>query len=231
MTRNPPDFFSGEAALTYDERNKKLAQISDCLHFLVGLILKDLPKNSRILCVGVGTGAEILSLARNFPDWSFLALDPSQAMLDVCRDRLKGAGVANRCEFFHGYVQDLPGQERFDAVLSILVAHFVGRDQRPGFFRGMADRLRTGGYLINSEISFDLNSKEFPAMLNNWKEIQTMMGATEESLEKLPMILRDVLSVVPPAETENFFRMSGISCPVRFFQAFMICGWYGKKEG
>ncbi|HET9237937.1 MAG TPA: class I SAM-dependent methyltransferase [Oligoflexus sp.] len=229
MSTNPPDFFAGEAALTYDERNKKLAQISDALHFLIGLILKDLPKQSRILCVGVGTGAEILSLARNFPEWRFLGLDPSQAMLEVCRERLKGAGLENRCEFVHGYIQDLSDQERFDAVLSILVAHFVAHGQRLDYFQNMANRLRIGGYLINAEISFDMNSVEFPAMLRNWKEIQTLMGATEESLEKLPIILRDVLTVVPPAETENFFRMSGIGCPIRFFQAFMICAWYGKK--
>lgn len=231
MSTNPPDFFAGEAALTYDERNKKLAQISDALHFLISLTLKDLPKQSRILCVGAGTGAEILSLARNFPEWSFVALDPSQGMLDVCRERLKGAGLEGRCEFVHGYVQDLSDQERFDAVLSILVAHFVPRGQRLDFFKGMSDRLRIGGYLVNAEISFDLDSQEFPAMLRNWKEIQRLMGGTEESLEKLPVILRDVLSVVSPSETENFLRMNGISCPIRFFQAFMICAWYGKKEG
>ncbi len=59
MSKNPPDFFSGEAALAYDEKNMKLSRISDCLHFLVGLILKNLPRHARILCVGVGTGAEI----------------------------------------------------------------------------------------------------------------------------------------------------------------------------
>jgi tRNA (cmo5U34)-methyltransferase len=230
MGKNPPDFFSGEAALTYDEKNKKLSHITNGLHFLMGLILKDLPKHARILCAGAGTGAEILSLAGIFPDWEFLALDPSQDMLDVCQERLKSAGMANRCEFVHGYVQDLPQQDSFDAVLSILVAHFVQHDQRLDFFRNMTDRLRTGGYLINAEISFDLDSKEFPSMLRCWKEIQTLMGATEESLAKLPIILRDVLTIIPPAETENFIRMSGISCPIRFFQAFMICGWYGKKE-
>ncbi len=230
MSKNPPDFFSGEAALAYDEKNMKLSRISDCLHFLVGLILNNLPRHARILCVGVGTGAEILSLAKSFPEWKFVALDPSQAMLDVCQDRLRSAGIASRCEFVHGYVQDLPAQEGFDAVLSILVAHFVERGSRQSFFQSMADRLRIGGYLINSEISFDLDSEEFPEMLRGWKEIQTLMGATEESLEKLPMILRNVLTVLSPAETENFLRMVGINSPVRFFQALMICGWFGKKE-
>lgn len=230
MKTNAPDFFSGEAALSYDERNKKLSPISDNMHFLMGLILKDLPKDSRILCVGVGTGAEILSLARNNPDWKFLALDPSQSMLDVCRERLSREGISNRCEFFHGYVHDLPQETNFDAGLSILVAHFVGRDQRKAFYQSISDRLRTGGYLVNAEISFDLNSNEFPSMLNRWGEVQKLMGATEESLAKLPLILKETLTVLPPAESENIMRMSGIKLPIQFFQAFMICAWYGKKE-
>ena len=55
------------------------------------------------------------------------------------------------------------------------------------------------------------------------------MGATPESLAALPAQLRDVLAVLPPAETETLLRQSGIETPVRFFQAFMISGWYGTK--
>jgi tRNA (cmo5U34)-methyltransferase len=39
-----------------------------------------------------------------------------------------------------------------------------------------------------------------------------------------------MLSVLPPEETEELIRLSGIQLPVRFFQAFMICGWYGQKN-
>ncbi|MCM0082224.1 class I SAM-dependent methyltransferase [Geomonas sp. Red32] len=229
MNKKPVDFFTKEAAQLYDEKNSKLRPISECVHFLMGLILKDIPARSRILCVGAGTGAEILSLSRSFPEWSFVALDPSLAMLDLCRERIEAAGVADRCEFVHGYVQDVPAEASFDAVLSLFVAHFVARGQRSSFYRQMTSRLREDGYLVNVEISFDLESAEFPSMLKNWGAVQTLMGATPDSLASLPKQLKEVLTVLPPTETEALIRESGIACPVRFFQSLMIHGWYGKK--
>lgn len=229
MSKTAPDFFNKEAAKSYDERNTKLAHISECLHFLVGLALKDLPAQSRILCVGVGTGAEILSLARTFPQWRFVGLDPSLEMLNVCRERIQEAGLAERCEFVHGYIQDLSGPADFDAALSMLVAHFVKREERVSFFQHMVNRLRPGGYLVNAEISFDLDSPEFSLMLKGWEAVQALMGATPQSLAQLPKQLKEMLSIASPAETEHFLKQSGISLPVRFFQAMMICAWYGKK--
>lgn len=230
MSKTSNDFFTKELAQRYDERNSKLFPISDCLHFLTSLVLKTLPARSRILCVGAGTGAEILSLAQTFPEWSFIALDPSAAMLDVCRERLSKAGVMERCELVHGYVQDLPPRSEFDAAISLLVAHFVRFEDRLSFFRHICDRLRSGGYLINAEISFDLDSPEFPSMLKNWESVQSLMGATPESLAALPQQMREILTVLPPNKTEDLIRQSGIRVPVRFFQALMICAWYGAKN-
>lgn len=223
------DFFTKELARTYDEKNSKLAPIADNMHFLVRIILTSLPHNSRILCVGVGTGAEILSLAKEYPEWSFVGVDPSASMLEVCRERLKNEGVISRCELIHGYINDVPDGEKFDAALSILVAHFVKREERPGFYQQIIHQLKVGGYFVSAEISFDLDSEEFPSMMENWKRVQLKMGATAESLQSLPLMLREKLSVLPPSETENLLRASGIDCPIRFFQAFMITGWYGKK--
>ncbi|KHD88875.1 MAG: SAM-dependent methyltransferase [Bdellovibrio sp. ArHS] len=222
-------FFSKESSQAYDEKNSKLAPISGAMHFLIQLVLQDLPKQARILCVGVGTGAEILSLSKVYPEWTFVGVDPAEGMLAVCRERLEQAGVLNRCELIHGYVQDVPHGENFDAVLSVLVGHFVKRDERLGFYQNMTARLREGGYLINTEISFDLNSAQFPLMLKNWEQVQALMGATPESLATLPKQLKDMLTVLSTPETEDLLRQSGIAIPVRFFQAFMISGWYGKK--
>lgn len=230
MSKPTTDFFNKEAAQRYDERNSKLSRISDCLHFLTGLALKDLPAQARILCVGVGTGAEILSLAQTFPGWTFVGLDPSQNMLDVCRERMNDAGLGDRCEFVHGFIQDLPSQKPFDAAVSILVAHFIKLDERLAYFQNITQHLRSGGYLVNAEISFDLNSPQFPTMLKGWEQVQTMMGATPESLATLPKQLREMLTVLPPEKTEALLRQSGISQPVSFFRAMMICGWFGKKD-
>lgn len=226
----PPktDFFTKELSLAYDERNSKLAAISENMHFLIRLVLKELPAQAKVLCVGVGTGAEILSLAKAFPQWSFVGLDPSASMLEVCAERLKAAGVAERCRLVHGYIHETPESEKFDGVLSVLVGHFVKSDERLSFYKDMVQRLKPSGYLVNTEISYDLNAPEFSQMLNNWKEVQTLMGATAESLATLPHTLREVLTVLPPAETEKLLRQAGLPVPVKFFQAFMISGWYGQ---
>ncbi|MBN8538425.1 MAG: class I SAM-dependent methyltransferase [Deltaproteobacteria bacterium] len=218
------------AAKVYDEKNQQLAPIADNMHFLIRLILKNALVRARVLCVGVGTGAELFSLAKQFPEWTFVGVDPSVGMLDVCREKLKSAGILDRCELIHGYVNDAPTGENFDAALSILVGHFVKRDERLGFYQAMSSRLRTNGVLINTEISYDLSSQEFPMMLNNWKEVQILMGATPESLANLSQVLREMLTVLSPIETESLLRQSGIPIPIRFFQAFMINGWYGLKS-
>jgi tRNA (cmo5U34)-methyltransferase len=219
-----------EAAKAYDEKNRQLSPIAENMHFLIRLILKDAPVRARVLCVGVGTGAEILSLSKQFPEWTFVGVDPSIGMLDVCRARLKSASVLDRCELIHGYVHDVPAGENFDIALSVLVAHFVKREERLNFYKAIKDRLRSNGYLINTEISYDLNSVEFPLMLRNWEAVQLLMGATPESIANLSQVLREMLSVVSPAETESLLKQSGIYLPVRFFQAFMISGWYGLKS-
>lgn len=229
MNKPTTDFFNKEAAQRYDERNSKLSRISDCMHFLSTLILKDLPEESEILCVGVGTGAEIMTLAEAFPQWRFVGVDPSANMLDVCRERMAKAGYANRCEFIHGYVQDAPTDRKFESVVSLLVSHFVPRNERLNYFQHMTDRLKEGGFLVNAEISFDLNSPQFPAMLKGWEAVQTLMGATPESLANLPKQLKEVLTVLPPEETESLIRQSGIKEPVQFFRAMMICGWFGRN--
>ena len=74
-------------ASSYDQQWSKMAPINDALHLLTSTVLSQLPPKANILCVGAGTGAEILSLAQKFPEWHFTAVEPSPAMLDVFRRR------------------------------------------------------------------------------------------------------------------------------------------------
>lgn len=222
-------FFNQEIADAYDRRNSGLRPISDSLHFLMRLVLADLPAEARVLCVGVGTGAEILSLAAAFPRWTFVGADPSAEMLAVGAHRLTEAGVMDRCDLVHGYVEDVV-ETGFDVVVSLLVAHFIRRQGRPAFYAAIADRLKPGGRFVSAEISSDLDAPEFPAMLADWKQVQTLMGATPDSLAKLEAGLRDVLGVLPVAETEALWRNAGFALPVPFFQAFMIRGWHATRD-
>lgn len=203
-----PNFFNQEIADAYDRRNSARAPISDNLHFLLRLVLANLPADARVLCVGVGTGAEILSLAKVYPGWSFIGVDPSNEMLAVGRHRLEQAGVLHRCELLPGYVQDVP-LDGVDAAVSLLVAHLIKREHRRAFYTAIHDRLKPGGRFASAEISADMDAPAFPEMLEDWKRIQALMGATPESLAKLGGMMRDTLGVVSPAETEALWETAG----------------------
>lgn len=225
------ELFGKSAAETYDERFSKTRAIKDNLHLLIRLILDGLPSQASILCVGVGTGDDIIGLADAFPAWTFTGVDPSVHMLEVCRKRLQEHSLLSRCELVHGYLDDIPEGPRFDAVLCLLVTQFVkDAAARREMFKGMSERLKPGGCLINSEISDDMDSPEFQDMAEVWKAMHRFTGASEQKAQGVIQALRDHVAVEPPSVIEGYLRESGLALPVQFFQSLLIRAWYSRKS-
>ncbi len=134
--------FDQKTASAYDNRWAKLAPIRDSLDLLIRAILSELPADARILCVGVGTGAELINLAQAFPLWRFTAVEPAIAMLDVCRQRVEECGITARCTFHEGYLDSLPKSDPFEAATCLVVSHFImEKEERRNFFNQIASSL------------------------------------------------------------------------------------------
>ena len=118
-------FFGKEHSRSYDDHQQRMAPMMSNLHFLIGVVLKNLAKDATILCVGVGTGAEIISLATHNSGWRFTAIEPSQNMLDVCHANLEKKDLLPRTKLVHGYLADISKEEKFDAVICLFVTQFV----------------------------------------------------------------------------------------------------------
>ena len=171
-----------------------------------------------------------MELAQAFPSCRFTGVDPSAWMLDVCRKRLHQAGLLTRCELYHGYLSDFPKIEQFDAILCLLVAHFLKDSQeRQALFNGMTTRLKVTGYVIHAEISYDLSAMEFPDIGEKWKALHRVAGASEERVANILKTLQEDVAVLPPASTEHLFRNSGLPMPIPFFQSLLIRAWYAQK--
>lgn len=91
-----------QQATSYDAQWAKTEPIRNCLYFLLESLFAELSADARILCVGVGTGAELAHLAQKNPRWRFTAVEPSGPMLDICRQRAEKKGFASRCHFHEG---------------------------------------------------------------------------------------------------------------------------------
>ena len=219
-----------QQAASYDERWARTAPIRDALHFLLEAVFAELPANARILCIGVGTGEEIDYLAQRFPQWTFTAVEPSAAMLDVCRNKAKKGGFVSRCDFHEGYLESLPSQNTFDAATCFLVSQFILElEARAEFFRAIAARLRPGGILASSDLAS--GSSEYDSLLNSWLNMMLAAGIPAAGLEQMRVAYARDVAILPPARVASTIKSGGFDEPVLFYQAGLIHAWFSKRAG
>lgn len=228
QSENPSEIFNKEHAVSYDKQRAKLAPMREALHLLIRMVLSKLPANARILCIGVGTGAELIYLAKAFPQWQFTAVDPAAAMLNICRQQAEEGGFASRCTFHEGYLDSLPDTSPFDAATSLLVSQFIIEpEQRRKFFSQIASRLRPGGYLLNADLAADMSASSYASLFDIWQRTLTYSGMSVEQVEKF--VAFDNIAVLPSQEVESIIASSGFDAPVLFLQTILIHAWYAKR--
>jgi tRNA (cmo5U34)-methyltransferase len=216
-----------QQAPAYDAQWARMAPIRDGLHLLMGSVLAQLPARARILCVGAGTGAEILYLAGRYPGWTFTAVELSAGMLAVCRQRASDAGCAARCGFHEGEVDTLPEGESFDGATALLVSQFLlDPSARSAFFRAIAGRLRPGGLLVSSDLAFDVASAAYPGMLETWMRTMATADIDPAGLERLRAAYQRDVAIAPPKAVEALIAAGGFGAPVQFYQAGLIHAWH-----
>jgi len=195
----PTVIFDRERASSYDRQFAKLAPMRDALHFLMREILSELPIDARILCVGVGTGSELIYLAQNFPQWHFTAVEPAAPMLDICRQKAEELAIAPRCTFYEGYLDSLPASDAFDAATCLLVSHFImQQDERSNFFGQIAARLKPKGYLISADLAADTSTSEYQSLLEFWLQMFKYAEIPIEKVENMRASLGRDVALLPP---------------------------------
>ncbi len=228
--KESPTHFDEDRAASYDQRFDRISAVMAALHLLAKLWFTGLPKDARVLCVGVGTGAELFPLAEAFPGWTFTLVDPAGAMLAQCRRKAEAAGIADRCTFHEGYLDSLPATKPFDAATSILVSHFVlEREKRIAFFREISDRLKPGALLVSADLCSDMGSPEFTTLISAWINMLKFSGQEDKTVESFVEALRGGVDVVPPQELASLIRAGGFAESTLFYQSLLIHGFVSKR--
>ena len=220
-----------QQAGSYDERWAKTAPIRDSLHFLLNAVFASLPVDARILCIGAGTGEEIDYLAKRHAGWRFTAVDPSPAMIEVCRGKAASGGYASRCEFHAGYVESLPAQAPFDAATCLLVSQFIlDETARTAFFRNIAGRLREDAILASADLASDTDSPAYASLLETWLNLMLSAGIPAAGLEQMRANYARDVAILPPARVAGLIAAGGFDAPVQFHQAGLIHAWYARRS-
>jgi tRNA (cmo5U34)-methyltransferase len=226
--QQPPKHFGEDHAAAYDTRFARLAPFKDALHLCMRAVLTDLPEDARILCVGAGTGAELLYLADAFPRWTFTAVEPAAPMLDRCREKAAEAGIADRCTFHEGYLDFLPPAKPFDAATSILVSQFVlVRQKRCNFFQDIAARLKPGGHLVTADLSGKTGGHAWEA----WMALMKYNDVNDEQRAHYREALEKHVAVESPAEVEAIITEGGFDTPRLICHALLMHTWHARRSG
>lgn len=231
MQQHELDTLFDQQAAGYDAQWARMAPIRDSLLFLLESVFADLPADARLLCVGAGTGTEIAYLARRFPGWRFLALDPSAQMIATCRTRAEHDGFVDRCEFHVGVVDTLADTAAFDAATCFLVSQFLlDPAMRSAFFAGIGQRLRPGATLAWADLAWDTRAPDYPAMLGLWLRTMSGAGLDDEAISRMRAAYARDVAILPPDEVASLVADAGFEAPLRFHQAGMIHGWCARRD-
>lgn len=226
----PQIVFDQKRAATYDERLNPSAPLFDALRFSMRFVMADLPADAHVLCVGLGTGTELIELAKFYPNWKFTAVEPSTAMLDVCRARVTELGWSERCTFHEGKLDSLPGGVAYDAATCLMVSHsFSQREARVGFFAEIAARLKPGALLVSSDLSSDVSTFNYEKLLESWVGMMQFSQIPPEEIEKFISGYVPSNVVLPPHEVESIIEAGGFETPVLFFQGLLIHAWVSRR--
>jgi len=191
------------------------------------LIRERIGDSGKVLVLGAGGGLELEAFAARCPQWTFLGVDPAEAMLEAAKERMQQAGASERVDWHHGYIFDAPPGP-FDAATCLLTLHFVPDDgAKEQTLREIRRRLKPGAPLVLVDLCIDLASPEAATALNRYREFALESGADLEQVETTCGRLVNVLKLVSAARDEELLDSAGFSQVELFYAGLSWRGWRG----
>ncbi|MFG1399743.1 MULTISPECIES: class I SAM-dependent methyltransferase [Roseixanthobacter] len=233
MTASAAKFDATRAGEYAEQSRIALAGYDACHELAACLLSADLGESldRRILVVGAGgTAQEILVAGKLRPSWRFLAVDPSPPMLAGAIASVEAAGLSHLTTWHSGYVDELPVDNRFDAVTVIGVLHHLrGREAKLALLRAVAARLHPGGTLI---LACNRGAyAENLLFLKAWGERWRMAGASPEEVEvKRGKILQGADPPGSDAAVESLLAETGFEQPRLFFSSLFWGSWIARRS-
>lgn len=226
---DPAAKFDASRAGEYARQSRIALAGYDACHDLAACVLAASlgeGRRARVLVVGVGgTAQEIVTLAALEPAWRFVAVDPSPPMLETATQALKAHGLLERTELLLGSVDDLPGDEPYDAATLIGVLHHVPEDEpKRRLLRSIQARLKVGAPLVVAG-----NHQAYaghPFLLKVWAERWRQQGATPDEVKaKLGKILQGADPPRSEAAVQALLHDAGFGDCQRFFSSLFWGAW------
>ncbi|TKK42228.1 SAM-dependent methyltransferase [Pseudomonas fluorescens] len=230
---NPADKFDTSRANEYARQSRiALAGYDACQDLAACMLaasLGDAP-SAKVLVVGAGgTAQEIIAMASLEPEWRFMAVDPSQPMLDAARQQLEANHLLDRTTLHLGTLEDLAADASYDAATLIGVLHHLeGDDAKARMLRSIRAHLKPGAPLIVAGNHYAYASQ--PLLLATWGQRWRQHGATPDEVKaKLGKILQGADPPHSEAAVQKLLHDAGFGDATRFFSSLFWGAWLTCK--
>jgi len=178
-----PDNTTSHNADQYDRKIRLTIPHYDDIHEeILDFVKVQCPRPRTWLDTGCGTGTFIRKAQEIFPDTEFCIADPSEGMLRVASQTLKGCrySLISTC----GTV-DIPAttDRRFDVITAIQCHHYLTKDGRNEAVRACYSLLEDGGFFVTSENIRPYSDEGIARSLASWGAFQRNAGRKEDAVK------------------------------------------------
>ena len=226
MTSSESAFSDPALVDDYAERAAQMVPAYRDVHRMAAVLLGEhAPPDADVLVLGAGGGMETTALALAHPGWTFDAVDPSRAMLDLAARTL--GPLAARVRMHQGYVDDAPAGP-FDAATSLLTLHFVPPDERRRTVAEVRRRLAPGAPFVVMHLCFPQRAEaERESWLSRHRAYLIAAGVDPADAERARTAIASSVEALTPDEDFAILRDAGLRDVTEFFSAFTFRGWVG----
>ena len=215
--------FAGAAVHSYADGPRRQVPGLEAMHRMTAMLLAErVPDQGRVLVLGAGGGLELKALAEARPGWRFDGVDPSADMLRLAAETT--APFADRVRLIEGTIAAAPDGP-YDAATSLLVFHFIARDQRLATLKALRRRLKPGAPLVLAHISFPQDEPERSAWIARHVTWGAPDGTDPARIEASRQAICTRLTILAPGEEEAMLAEAGFTGISLFYAGLSFRGW------
>jgi tRNA (cmo5U34)-methyltransferase len=223
--KTPADSFNDPSHVnSYADRAARMVPAYRDIHRMAAVLIDECaPPDARILVLGAGGGLETKAFAQTHPGWTFDAVDPAAAMLELATRTL--GPYASRVQMHHGYIDDAP-RGPFAAATSLLTLHFLAPEERRRTVAQVRRRLAPGAPFVVMHLSFpQRDDAERDVWMRRHAANLVAAGVEPADAERARTTIASAIPVLTPDDDRAILQDAGFTGVTEFFSAFTFRGW------
>ncbi len=181
----------------YDSQRQYLIPCFNDFYSACLPLVKSLTHAKKVLDIGAGTGLFSQFVYDQNPHLHFTLTDISGQMLNVARERFKGA---DNFEFIELDFSKDPIEGKYDLIISGLAIHHLEDTDKAKLYKSIFQALNEGGMFINADQVAGKNQLFDSLYRYYWRETVSASGLDREAL--IQAFERTKLDKLAPLETQ-----------------------------